>query len=62
VTENVEFVENRVPGLKEGLSASRCNYWDIPKNKGLISETIQILANAALFNLNYPRVTILPIY
>jgi hypothetical protein len=41
-----------VLGLKEGLSVSRCNYWDVPENKVPSCEAIQILANAALSQLS----------
>jgi DNA polymerase III psi subunit len=50
----LKIVENRVSGLKEGLSVSRCNYWDMPENKGLSCEAMRILANAALSQLSYP--------
>jgi hypothetical protein len=48
----LKIVENRVSGLKGGLSVNRWYYWDISENKTLISETIQILANAALSQLS----------
>jgi hypothetical protein len=48
----LNYVENRVSGLKGGLSVSPCNYWDIPENKVFSSEAIQILANAALSQLS----------
>jgi hypothetical protein len=48
----LKIVENMVSGLKEGLSVSCFNYWDIPENKGLICEAIQRLANAALSQLS----------
>jgi hypothetical protein len=48
----LKIVENRVSGLKGGLSVSRFSYWDIPENKVLSFEVIQILANAALSQLS----------
>jgi hypothetical protein len=48
----LKIVENRVSGLKGGLSVSRCDYWDIPEKKALSSEAMQRLANAALSQLS----------
>jgi hypothetical protein len=48
----LKIVENRVSGLKGGLSVSRWYYWDMPEDKVRIGETIQILANAALSQLS----------
>jgi hypothetical protein len=48
----LKIVENRVSGLKGGLIVSHWYYWDIPENKALICEAMQILANAALSQLS----------
>jgi hypothetical protein len=48
----LKIVENRVSGFKGGISVNRWYYWDIPENKGLSCEAIQILANAALSQLS----------